>query len=574
MNNKIVKFIPLILIFQFVQITATEESTASFEWLNNQTTIKKFVKTELFEENPDVKNLISNHNLHGQLTLTSINKTTKIKIYKDFYKSADDKALLVQQLPPIKVDIVQHEQWLIPTVRTVQRSSHPYWEWQLSPGKIWQQSGDHGFLRAAFPFSLQEKNANCTHHGLILFLINESGETSKGVFQIASETCAYFQFDLAGRTRVEFEHKSIPNDVEIVDQFKDELSHKPNRYTAKDLKVDYPKLDVQKIMPNSLATSTTSGVVIKGKHYSLNCNTRYGPYPYCEWLALPSFSTSKSIFAGLGLMRLQAQVPNIEHALVTKLIPECDQKQWQKVTLGDLINMRSGNYISKNPHSDEASMEMLKFFLAQTNAQKLQVACNSFPKKSEPGKRFNYHTSDTYLAGVMLNNLYLKMTGSSNFYKNVLVDDLWKSIHLSPLLNESKRTYDDTQQAFTGYGLTYYVDDIIKISNFLNDRQQSNQRLDQTILHSAMQVGKNRLNREGGSENLAYNYGFWALQGASQLGCKKPKWIPFMSGFGGITIAMVSPDILYYNFADDQRFIWLDKIVEINRLFSICESNR
>ena len=44
-----------------------------------------------------------------------------------------------------------------------------------------------------------------------------------------------------------------------------------------------------------------------------------------------------------------------------------------------------------------------------------------------------------------------------------------------------------------------------------------------------------------------------------------------MSGYGGITIAMISPDVLYYNFSDNYQFLWLDAVIELNKQFPICE---
>lgn len=557
------------------QTTSSKKvSTKSFEWLTSQQPIENFLPTSQFIENVErVSKQKMTPLIEGKIKISSINNTVKIKIHKDSYKISDNKLLQAKQPPELSFNIVQHQQTIIPTITSVQRSNHPNWEWQVSPGKIWKETLDQGYFRIVFPFSLQEKNANCTHNGLLLIFINAKGESKNGIFQIASETCSYFQFDLAGRVKVTFNKKNLDNRKTIVEQFVQQLKNKAKVYNTDQLKKDHPQLDLKKLMPFSVNQSTTSGVVIKGKHYRLNCETRYGSYPYCKWLALPSYSTAKSIFAGLGLMRLKAIVPKINQILVSKIIPECNQEKWNGVTLDDLVNMRTGNYISRDPHKDESSKLMLSFFLAPSHQQKLKLACESFPKKSTAGKRFNYHTSDTYIAGVMLNRLYQKMTGEKDFYQDILVDELWQALNLSPLMQQTKRTYDSSQQAFTGWGLTYYIDDIIKLTHFLHQQKNSSQWLDQTLLGSAMQFGDNRINRAGGEDNVAYNYGFWGLQVAQSLSCKKTKWIPFMSGFGGITIAMPSEDLLYYNFSDHYRYQWLEKIVALNQRFPICENS-
>ena len=52
---------------------------------------------------------------------------------------------------------------------------------------------DHVYVSA--PFTLIQKHENCSHNGVLLFVLNSSNEISQSIFQISSETCAYFQFN-------------------------------------------------------------------------------------------------------------------------------------------------------------------------------------------------------------------------------------------------------------------------------------------------------------------------------------------------------------------------------------------
>src|SRR3546814_3576968 len=75
---------------------------------------------------------------------------------------------------------------------------------------------------------------------------------------------------------------------------------------------DYPGTDPAKFAaPNGIDPQHVSlvGFVIDGVHYSGGCTTRRGAYPYCESLVVPSYSTAKSAFAGLAMMRLEATHP-------------------------------------------------------------------------------------------------------------------------------------------------------------------------------------------------------------------------------------------------------------------------
>jgi hypothetical protein len=172
----------------------------------------------------------------------------------------------------------------------------------------------------------------------------------------------------------------------------------------------------------------------------------------------------------------------------------------------------------------------------------------------------------------MLNRLYQRFERKTDIYTDWFVADLWKKLGLSPLLATSKRTYDKVRQPLTGVGLTYNIDDIIKISRFLFSQLESAEPiLDRKLLANALQRGPVSLNFIGNSPDLAYNNGFWALEVSKTLGCKKPRWIPFMSGYGGITVALISPELMYYNYADDYQYLWLAVVKELGHQFDLCE---
>ncbi len=481
------------------------------------------------------------------------------KVIKDDYKTTKNAQFKASTLPTINIHLMQQGDTVFPQSTAFVRSEHPLWEWQISQGKIWQEKN---LLKIVLPFALQEKNANCTHNGYMVLAQPDSDNNWHGYSQITGETCAYLQYDLAAHLQVKAK--------ETTETFVLDESSTVKTHSLEDLYKDYPKLNIEKLLPINPATNTTSGLVIKGKHYQLSCKNRTGIDPYCAQLVLPSYSTAKSLFAGTALMRLEKLVPSISRVSVHKIIPECDEKRWGKVSLGDLLNMRTGNYLSKKPHVDENSQRMLDFFLAETHQQKLKMACTMFKHKSKAGKTFVYHSSDTYLAGVVMNKLFQKLAHKQDLFNDLMMNDLWKTLNLSDLFANTKRTYDKHNQAFTGWGLSYYVDDLIQLIAFL----QHNQNLfDKNLYNSALQIGDERINLGGGEANMAYNNGFWALEVGHTLNCKKDKWLPFMSGFGGISVVLYQPDIFYYTFADDHQYHWLKVVKELNKQFPLCENN-
>jgi len=542
----------------------------SLEWLEQKVAPTRPMNTVAFAHPPQAKP--AEKLFSGQLELSTGRTPVYFKLLKDSFKTAESQSARITELPRITFNFAQIGDNIVPEIRSLNTGEHPYWEWLVGPGKIWVDEADRGLYRIVLPFSLQEKNANCTHNGYLLVLLEKDGGSGPGVLQITAETCGYLQFDMVTKVNAAFTPKAIARQEELIYKFKLERQNRIPSLTINELTEDYPRLDTDILLRTKQRQAITSGLMINGKHYRLHCGDRYGSGPYCEELALPSYSTAKSIFAGIALMRLEAKYPGVGNIAVTRVIPECTDVLWQGVSLNHLLNMRSGNYRSRKAEADEASERMVDFFVATSHAEKLELACNMFPHKSKPGKRFVYHTSDTYLAGVMLNRLFQRFEGKADIYTDWFAADLWKNLGLSPLLATTKRTYDKVKQPLTGAGLTYNIDDIIKISQFLFSQLKTSEPiLDRKLLANALQRGPVSLNFVSDSPDLAYNNGFWALEVSKTLGCKKPRWIPFMSGYGGITVALISPELMYYNYADGYQYRWLEIVRELGKHFKLCE---
>jgi hypothetical protein len=117
---------------------------------------------------------------------------------EDRFGYLEDPALQIDRLPAFRFELVQDGADLVPLRRGPQASDHPHWEFILEPGRVWDEAGDGGWSRAALPFALQERNANCTHNGLLTFLFRSDGAVSRVAWQIGSETCRYLKIDFWG----------------------------------------------------------------------------------------------------------------------------------------------------------------------------------------------------------------------------------------------------------------------------------------------------------------------------------------------------------------------------------------
>jgi len=319
---------------------------------------------------------------------------------------------------------------------------------------------------------------------------------------------------------------------------------------------------------------TVLGMIVDGIHYRSDCRTRQGAHPYCDSLPLPSYSTAKSIFAGVATMRLEKLHAGVSKKTIASLVDECDSKRWHNVTIEHALDMATGNYRSAEFDVDENAPRNVEFLDSDSHADKISYACTWFERKAKPGSRFVYHTSDTYLVGVALDAVVSTTDQHSDLYRSVIVEPIWRPLELSPLLDLTKRTYDDAAKPFVGYGLTYEPDDIVRLALWLaNDgaRINGDTMLDQPMLDAALQRTPGDRGLETGLPRTLYNNGFWAVDAAPIIGCPHPVWIPFMAGYGGIIVAMFPNGVVYYYFSDAFVFKWQSAILAADSISTMCE---
>lgn len=527
---------------------------------------------------PNVANAPENA-FSGTLRLNGLPDSGHFTSVTDDFGRESEVGESLRHLPEFEFQFVQRGNDVIPLQRGVIRRTHPYWEIILQPGKAWNEVGDKTWTRASIPFSLQERSANCTHNGVLSWLFNHDGDMSRVAYQISSETCAYLKFNMWGAVTAEYErqdlHEAGAAHIRRLDEHRrNRLPVRPLVYLAK----DHPGVDTLSfgvddgIHPDDV---TVLGMQVDGVHYRSDCNTRHGAYPYCDSLPLPSYSTAKSIFAALATMRLEKLHPGVTGKSIGSLVEDCSSDKWRDVSIHDALDMATGNSKSRRFNEDEDSPAHVQFLFSDNHAQKLDFACNYFKHKRKPGSTFVYHTSDTYLIGTALTQFVAENDGpGADLYQDVLVQPIWNMLRLSPLLDDTKQTYDDASQPFTGYGLTYEIDDILRIADWLNNgrgRIEGEPILDDSMLDAALQRTEVDRGLPAGPERLIYNNGFWAFDTGPSIACKQAVWVPFMSGFGGITVAMFPNGVTYYYFSDSYVYGWQSGSRAANMIRSMCK---
>jgi len=125
----------------------------------------------------------------------------------------------------------------------------------------------------------------------------------------------------------------------------------------------------------------------------------------------------------------------------------------------------------------------------------------------------------------------------------------------------------------TGFGLTYTSDDIAKIGAFLTRGATINgqELFDSTEFNRAMMKDVYDRGLKAGYDLYQYNNSFWGKNVMSDLAnCSNDTWVPFMSGFGGLSIVFMPNDTTYYMISDGETWLWAKAAAESNKIRNYC----
>jgi CubicO group peptidase (beta-lactamase class C family) len=319
---------------------------------------------------------------------------------------------------------------------------------------------------------------------------------------------------------------------------------------------------------------TTYGVLVNGTNYTGPCRTRFGEYPYCDQMRLPSFSLAKSALAGVALMYLgQKFGAGMYEEPIGRHLPQPYSEQWMDVTFNAAADMATGHYRLAGFLADEDGLDMINFLVAEPLEAKL-AAATRYPQQNTP-QFWAYHTSDTFLLAVAMQH-YLQQRGKQSVdLLDRVCSEVYGPLGLSAGAMQALRTDNSpTGQVFGGYGLFLTRDDVAKLARFLNNDHgviRGAQILNPSMLDDSLQ--RNTSDRGVDTtdrDHFKYNNYFWAAHFDQAQGYGCSFWVPFMSGYGGITVAMLPNGATYYYFSDNNEFYWYPAVAELGKLKPYC----
>lgn len=485
-------------------------------------------------------------------------------------------------LPAFDFEFVQVGSHIVPKNRglivsgNIGAPDYQDWNYILEPGRVWNENNDQGYSRVAIPFALQENQANCTHNGVLTFAFKDDGSITNVAMQVGGETCLYFQYDLWDLIPAQYIAGTVSGAASIIADHEAEVLNRLPIKPIAEMANDFPGLIPANIAAEQSSAPTTHGVYYGGVHYAAPCSTRHGDYPFCEVMSLPSYSTAKTAVANFSHALLTQQNASARNISVSGNVLECQDgingtsSIWSDVTVENALDMATGNYRLASYEGDEGSSATVnEFFLTFTHAEKIAHSCERYIRKAAPNTHFSYHSSDTYIAGVTMDEYY-----SGDLFTK-LVDEVYKPLNLSPATYTTVRTEQSPAHPYWSHGMTWHADDMVKLGQLINDRGVINgqQVLDGDIMDDMLVKGGDLGLETYGAESRYLN-GVWTYdmgQRASPI-CPTGSWVSYMSGYGGIGVVLFPNGAVYYYVSDSGSYAFGGAETELNKISNICGS--
>ncbi len=381
------------------------------------------------------------------------------------------------KFPGVAVQIFRHGDRLIPVTRDIIRASRTANRWNLifSPGRVWSEPGDRGLSRASFPFVLSNRTWNEAHNGLATFLFDDA-TVSPLVFQIVQETAPSHKFDTWGRLPISLHRGSIEGQARIAREYDAELKRRLPVRPLSELAAVFGERGAEalQLWPTS-GNESASGLVMDGVVYLRECQTRFGPYPYCYEMRHGVYSVTKSLGALVAMLRLARKYGDevFDLKIADYLSVSGAHDGWKAVTFGDALNMATG-IGDASPEStivfEDRGPIYFRFMARPTAAGKLATAFTSATYPWGPGKRFRYRSMDTFTLAAAMDAFLKSREGPGANIWDMVIKEVLRPIGVfhAPMIHTIE-TDRSRGIPILGEGIYPTYDDIAKISLLLQN---------------------------------------------------------------------------------------------------------
>ena len=463
---------------------------------------------------------------------------------------------------------------LIPRERHTLITRGTSWDLILEPGRIWSEASDNGWSRAAFPFSLIDKQSNLLRNGLASFVYT-SDEMSAIRFQITKESSHVGQLDLWGIANAGYTPHAPAELDTWIDAYQTEVSNRIDISPWSELESRFDKELLDRFDGKRIRREISrSGLMIGNKVYASDCNTRYGSYPYCRHMRHAIFSITKSLGGWFTTLRMAEKygAEIMDYKVSDYVDLETNNKNWNNVTFAHLLSMVSGigdvepqrvsHYVET--YGSENSNALYR---AGTWQEKLTVieGVGFYPWKT--GEVFRYAAYDPVVLAVALSELYRSKEGADADLWDMMNNEVFKPIGIANVpIRLSLPDAEGRQIPIFGNGMFVTLEEVAKMVSLIraNGKFRNLQILNakllkdsfaSTVLQSAYPTGW--ITNTG--DETHYFRSLWIAPYQATEGCTVP--ILQMSGAGGNAVVLMPNDITALRFAsgpdeDDDNDTW------------------
>jgi hypothetical protein len=197
------------------------------------------------------------HEFSGTLTIAS----TKMSYRRIWTRERESSGLF----PELKANFFTYKDHIVPVERNkLLRSEKSPWYIILATGRIWSETGDKGYSRASFPFTLIHSRAfySQTYNGIATFLYDEKNVSALR-FQIVQEAAPNAKFDAWGQTQMKYSPAPLPDRSALTRQFANELAQQTPIRSWSELEQSYDPKAFDKICDTkNRGNITLSGLII------------------------------------------------------------------------------------------------------------------------------------------------------------------------------------------------------------------------------------------------------------------------------------------------------------------------
>lgn len=483
-----------------------------------------------------------------------------------------------RRFPGFEVDFITQDGFLVPTVRgIIQSPGSSYWTLILSPGKVWSEAEDMGMSRASFPFILADNYENAAHNGIATFLYDDT-TVSELRFQIVQESAAWDTFDGWGQFPMTYQPKSPEAFEAPRRRFIHERSARFNiqPWSALENMTGATLTSIKAQIPDNQITF--AGMVVDDTLYIPEFETRYGPFPFPEYMRSGAFSVTKTMGAAIAMFRLAEKYGPWVFDLFIKdyLNVTADHNGWDNVTFGDCLNMATGigdnspNRTTVDMLADENQPRMDRWQKSLSQTGKLSVSFEYGNYPWEPGEVVRYNTTQTFVLGSAMEAFYQTMEGEDAHIWDLVQTEVYENIGIyeQPIMHTREPDGGDGVPIF-GYGIYPTPDDLAKIIRLFHQKGQhantpliSWEHAESGLFRTGNGLKIGSLSPAG--DPYLYHYSFWSEPYRTNDGCLVQ--LPYMSGYGGNMLVIGPNGVSGFRFSDTHNYDVLSIIRDMERV--------